>query len=152
MEIHGDIPLSTLFYFKTLNNCPDIYRDIHISQVHAQIQRGGGVRPPPWDLSEVGSFVDVGWVGQGGGGSKSCFYLIRNFLARSLVSYIEDLFLKNPNHFQVQKGTSSPSSSYAQSFVFIPGLHANAFRCLFCLKLHDYTPFKPKSPRPPPIL
>ena len=53
--------------------------------------RGGGGTggpDPPWDLSDVGSCVDVWWVGEG---SKGCFHLILIFFSGSLrspVSYI----------------------------------------------------------------
>ena len=47
----------------------------------------------------------------------------------SLASVIHTVkYLKNPNHFQVQRVIHT-----------IPGSHESVFPCLFCLKLHDYT-------------
>ena len=53
------------------------------------------------------------------------------------------------NHFQV------PSSFSKIVIHTIPDFHKSAFQCLFCLNLHDFTPFTPKilwgrTPRPPP--
>ena len=48
----------------------DSKQDPNVLYQHARMQKGrggGGPDPPPtWDLSEIGSCVDVWWVGEGG--------------------------------------------------------------------------------------
>ena len=69
-------------------------------------------------------------------GFKGCFYLIFIFfLARSARQYSKHCkYLKNPNHFHVQRVIPSPVIHT------IPVFHESAI----CLKLHDFTPFQPK--------
>ena len=110
----------------------------------------GGSRPPPplWDFSEVGSCVDIWWVWEGVRGVffLSYFYF---FLARSARQYSKHCkYLKNPNHFQVQRVIPSLVIHTIHGFMKV------LFPCLFCLKLHDFTPFQPKiflgrTPIPP---
>ena len=73
---------------------------------------------------------------------------------------------KKPNHFQVQRVIPSsvihtiPGFHESAIIMFILSTLSLAFMkvplsCLYCLKLHDFTPFKPKIiwgrfPRPPP--
>ena len=127
--------LSILQYFKSL----------FILKSYRPFEMRRSASPPPRDISEVVSCVDVWWVGEG---SKGCFYLIIIFLSGSLRSPIFNICqyskcFKNPNHFKVQRVISSPTSSYTRSLAFIHWFHRSAFRCLFRLKLHDFTPLKP---------
>ena len=91
---------------------------------HARIQRGTGVRTP-WDLPEVGSCVDVWWVGEG----------VQRFLSYYFFDSLRSPLLwnkclKNLNHFQVQNIIFSPRSSYKISGIH-SGFHECAFSCYF---------------------
>ena len=111
--------------------------------------RGSTQDPPPRDLSEVGSCVDVRWVGEGVQMLFLSYYYNFYWLA-SLAITIErvnawKIFITSK--FQVP----SPRSSYTRSLAFMK-VH---FHVYFCLKLHDVTPFKTKifsggePPNPP---
>ena len=113
----------------------------------ADPEGGGGGNPDPPKICQRWGLV---WMFDGSErGSNGCFNLTIIFFSGSLRSPIFYICqysncLINHNHFQVQRVISSPRSSYARFLAFIYGFHKSAFRCLFCLKLHDFTPFKPK--------
>ena len=115
-----------------------------------RVSRGGGggpdPPPPPWDFSEVGSCVDIWWVGEG--------------VQRLFLSYFHIFFWIAPlasiihivNIWRIRITSKFKELSLLQSYTLslaVPVL------CLFCLKLHDFTSFKPKkilgrTPSPPP--
>ena len=112
---------------------------------------GAGVRTPPPEICQRWGLV---WIFDGKErGSKGCFYLIIVFFSGSLRSpilYIEihKCLKKSPSlPLQVQMVFPSLRSIYTRSLEC-------AFPYLFFLKLHDFTPCKPKifwgrTPRPP---
>ena len=82
---------------------------------------GGPDPPPPWDLSEVGSCMEVWWVREGVQRLFLSFYY--NFFlarfARQYYTYKIQQRLKTPNHFQVQRFILSARSLYTRSLVFM---------------------------------
>ena len=111
----------------------------------ADPEGGEGVRnplplppPPPWDLSEVGSCVDIWWVGEG---VHILFYL--TFIFFFWLAPLASIHSVNIWKIRITskfKGMSLlPSYTLSLAFIKVP------FPCLFCLKLHDFTPLKPKN-------
>ena len=120
---------------------------------HTRIQRGGGGDrgsgnnlPPPKFVR--GGVLCGCLVGRRGGPNVVFILLLNFFLSRFARQYYRKGWcLKNSNHFQVP-------SPFSQIVIHaISGLH---FHVYFCLKLHDFTPFKPKfsgggPPDPPKV-
>ena len=106
--------------------------------------------PPPLDLSEVWSCMDVWWVWEG---VLRWFYLTLIIFFR-LVSPVSNIHRVNVRQILISSkikghGTVNP---YIIQFT-IPGFHESAFPLLFCLKVQDFTPYKPKfllGPSRPP--
>ena len=133
----------------------------------ARIQRGrtgGPDPPPPWDLSEVGSRVEVWWVGEGG--PKVVFNLLLTifFWLASLASIIQTYYI-----YTYIVLPSSILSMERSSFLYVPliqiiiikriqlpilCIHERTFSYFSCPELHDFTSFKTKNfwgrpPKPP---
>ena len=128
---------------------------------HSHIKRGSrggdrGSRPPPWDLSEVGSCVEAWWVGEGVQRLFSLYYY-QFFLARFARKYYTKVL-----HIYILSSSifSHPFSIFPLSLMkriqlTISCFHERASSYFSCLKLHDFTPFKTKifwgrTPWPPP--
>ena len=78
---------------------------------------GGSPDPTPWDLSEVGSFVDVWWVGAG---VQRLFLTYFILLLYFFLFYIKMYkCLKNPNHFQVQRVIPSERHTFSSFFFYL---------------------------------
>ena len=96
----------------------------------------GSRTPPPPDLSEVGSCVDVYWVREG--------------VQRLFLSYYYNFFwlaslakLSIKHRVNVWKILITSKSLLPDRHKHTPGFHERAFPCLFYLKLPDFTQFKP---------
>ena len=105
--------------------------------------RGSGSPPPPWDFSEVGSCVDIWWVGEG--------------VQRLFLSYFYNFFfiMHSVNIWKLR--ITSKFKMVIRSHVMhtIAGFHESATSMFILSKTHDFTPFKPKNsgggpPAPPP--
>ena len=113
----------------------------------------GGPDPPPspWDLSEVGSCVDIWWVLEGV--QRLFLSYLYFFLARSARQYSNIVNIWKIRITSKFKGWSL-LPSYTLSLAFMKVL----YQCLFCLKLHNFIPFKPNifwgmtSITPPPLV
>ena len=96
--------------------------------MHARIQRGGGDRGsrPPWDLSEVGSCVDVWWVGEGVQGLFLSYYY--NFFLASFARhyYTQSKCLEYLSVITSKFQVPSLKSSYTRSLTFIK-VHFNVY-------------------------
>ena len=91
--------------------------------------RGGGFRtpPPPWDLSEVGSCVDIWWVGEG---VQRLFLFF--FLARSAHQfYTQCKYLKKKSESLASSKRISPSPVIHT----IPGFHESTISMFILSKI-----------------
>ena len=108
--------------------------------LHAQIRVGGPGAPPPLDLSEVGSCMDFWWIWEG---VLRWFYLTLFIFVR-LVSPVSNIHRVNIWKILITskfKGHGTVNPDIIQ--FTIPGFHESAFPLPLCLKIQDFTPYKP---------
>ena len=163
----------SIVYSHTIRQC--LYHKSNIKLVKQVLykrgSRGGGDRgsgppPPPWDLSEVGSCVEVWWVGEGVQRLFSTYLFTFFFWLASLASiYTKRITYIHTLYFQVQYSVwnGHPFSIFPLSKLLLwkesnfPSLAfmKGHFHIFFGPEFHDFTPFKTKkfwgrTPRPPP--
>ena len=102
-------------------------------------QRAPLPAPAPLDFSEVGSCVDIWWVGEG---SKGCFYLIFIifFWLAPLASIIHSV-----NIWKIRITCKFKMVIRSPVMHTIAGFHASAISMFILSQTHDFTPFKPKK-------
>ena len=123
--------------------------------IQARIQRGGTGGPdPPWDLSEVGSCVEVWWIVEGV--QRLCLPYYHQFFSGSLRSPIlyKHITYIHTSKFNVHPFLYFPYPTYKKNQLPLSCCYEKAFSYFSCLDLHDFTPYKPKmfwgrTPRPP---
>ena len=122
---------------------------LFVTCVDPEGRTGGPDPPPPWDLSEVVSCVEVWGAGEG--------------VQRMFLSYFDNFFWLAPlasiihtvNIWKIRITSKFKGLPLLPSYTVIPGFYESAISMFICLKLHDFTPFKPiffwgRTPNPPP--
>ena len=118
---------------------------------------GGGPDPPPWDLSEVGSCVEVWLVGEEV--QRLCLpdhYQFFSGSLRSPVLYKHITCIHTPQvKWMVILFIYFLYPNYEKNQLPLPCFYDRTFLYFSCLNLHDFTPLKQKifwgrTPRPPP--
>ena len=132
---------------------------LHGFESSADPEGGTGGPDPPWDLSEVGSCVEVWWIGEGV--QRLCLpYYCHFFWLASLASIIQTYYMYT--YFQVQYSvlnghlfSNIPLIQIMKRIQLpISCFYERAFSYFSRLKLPDFTQFKSKilwgrTPRPP---